>query len=145
MLRRKDFLDKHPGVIEGTIVKCQDGERLGRVAAVDEDSIVVRKGIFFPKDFTCRFDDVADYLNGELIIKACHTDLSDWRNDSYDGWEQVDDVNEGRAIIMPLPEFRYRYQEWQSEETSQRGRKIVHTELKRFSVIAADDDIRGVA
>jgi hypothetical protein len=145
MLRRKDFLEKHPGVIEGTLVKCQDGEKLGKIAAVDEDSIVVRKGIFFPKDFACRFDDVADYRNGELVIKACHTDLSDWRNGSYDGWEQVDDVNEGRAKTTPLPEFQYRHQESESVELRLHGRKIVHTELKHFTVVATDDDIHSAA
>lgn len=125
------------------MVKCQDGEKLGKVAAVDEDSIVVRKGIFFPKDFTFRFDDVEDYLKGEVVIKACHTDLSDWRNDSYDGWQQVSDVNEGRANGTPLPEFKYRYQE--SDDTLVGGRKLVHTELKHFSVVVIDGDIHTAA
>lgn len=159
MLLKNDFARKYPAVAEGTVVRCRDGEKLGKISAMDEDSFVVQKGLFFPKDFIFRYEDIQDYRDGEITVNAHHTDLEDWRDESYAGWSHVDDINVGRLSPEPRPEFRDRYadrgteresstdqvripvveEELEAQKTMRQAgqvrlRKVVHTELRHFTV-----------
>ncbi|MFT3912834.1 MAG: YsnF/AvaK domain-containing protein [Anaeromyxobacteraceae bacterium] len=40
-------------------VRSSDGEKLGKILALGEDTFVVEKGFFLPKDHTCRYADIA--------------------------------------------------------------------------------------
>jgi uncharacterized protein (TIGR02271 family) len=62
---------------EGMTVRSSDGEKLGKVFAVGEDSFHVEKGLFFPKDYLCRFSDVTDVRDGELILASGRDALRD--------------------------------------------------------------------
>ncbi|XXF77374.1 YsnF/AvaK domain-containing protein [Myxococcaceae bacterium GXIMD 01537] len=53
---------------EGMIVRSIDGEKLGKVFAIGEDSFQIERGLFFPKDFLVRYADVSDVRNGEIIL-----------------------------------------------------------------------------
>lgn len=160
MMCKNDFVSRYPGVVHGTAVRSQDGERLGKVAALDEDSFVVEKGIFFPKDFLFRYDDIEGFRDGELIVGKGRADLSDWRDESYQGWSDVDDINSRRLNASPREEFRQKYPDWDTEEVrvpvreeelqahktvrqsgEVRLRKIVHTELKQFTVPVMREEV----
>jgi len=67
-----------------------DGEKLGEVERLDEDSITIEKGWFFPKDFTIRYDDVADIREDHVIVNRGRTDLDEWRTPDYTGWSETD-------------------------------------------------------
>jgi len=54
---------------EGMGVRSADGEKLGKVLQVTEEGFLAEKGLFFPKDYFCRFSDVTDLRDGEIHIR----------------------------------------------------------------------------
>jgi len=158
MLLKNDFARNYANVKEGTGVRCRDGEKLGKISAMNNDYFVVHKGIFFGEDFAFRYDDIVDSNDGEVTVNAYKTDLVEWRDQDYPGWSHVADINEGRLNPSPREEFRDRYPDWdkgtvktdeirvpvveeklEAQKTSRQAgevrlRKIVHTELKHFTV-----------
>jgi hypothetical protein len=54
---------------EGMMVRSADGEKLGRVLAVGTTELQVEKGLFFPKDYVARFEDVSDVQGDEVILR----------------------------------------------------------------------------
>ncbi len=71
-------MDARRGIREEMTVYTQDGEKLGKVVAVDDAGLFVEKGFFFPREYGFRFDDVADvrddavhlHLNREAVSRA---------------------------------------------------------------------------
>ncbi|MDC0713039.1 YsnF/AvaK domain-containing protein [Stigmatella sp. ncwal1] len=49
-------------------VRSLDGERLGKVFAVNEDEFLIEKGLFFPKDYLCRYSEISGIQDGEIIL-----------------------------------------------------------------------------
>ncbi|WP_224361612.1 hypothetical protein [Hyalangium versicolor] len=49
-------------------VRSIDGENLGRVFAVHDGEFLIEKGLFFPKDYVCRYAEVSDIRDGEVIL-----------------------------------------------------------------------------
>ena len=47
-------------VAHGMTVYTRDGEKLGKVVAADDIGLFVEKGLFFPKEYGFRYDDVED-------------------------------------------------------------------------------------
>jgi len=58
---------------EGTTVQSKDGEKLGKIVACGADSFIIEKGIFFPKDYEARYDDILD-LEGDVLVLAISRD-----------------------------------------------------------------------
>jgi uncharacterized protein (TIGR02271 family) len=56
-------------VREGMVVRSQDGHKLGKVYAVGDDQFQIEKGLFFPKDYVCRYSDIADVRGDEIILR----------------------------------------------------------------------------
>ncbi|SEL26637.1 conserved domain-containing protein [Stigmatella aurantiaca] len=55
-------------VREGMTVRSMDGEKLGKVFAVNEDEFLIEKGLFFPKDYVCRYAEISHLEDGEIIL-----------------------------------------------------------------------------
>lgn len=55
-------------VKEGMTVRSIDGEKLGKVFAVQEGEFLIEKGLFFPKDYICRYSEISDIRDGEIIL-----------------------------------------------------------------------------
>jgi uncharacterized protein (TIGR02271 family) len=53
---------------EGMTVRSIDGEKLGKVFAVQEGEFLIEKGLFFPKDYVCRYSEISDIRDGEIIL-----------------------------------------------------------------------------
>jgi uncharacterized protein (TIGR02271 family) len=53
---------------EGMTVRSSDGDKLGRVYAIGDTEFFIEKGLFFPKDYACRYADIADIRNGEVHL-----------------------------------------------------------------------------
>lgn len=53
---------------EGMTVRSIDGEKLGRVFAIQEGEFLIEKGLFFPKDYVCRYSEISDIRDGEIIL-----------------------------------------------------------------------------
>lgn len=55
-------------VREGMTVRSLDGEKLGKVFAVQDGEFLIEKGLFFPKDYVCRYSEISDVRDGEIIL-----------------------------------------------------------------------------
>jgi hypothetical protein len=55
-------------VREGMTVRSVDGEKLGKVFAVNEDGFLIEKGLFFPKDYVCRYPEISRLEDGDIIL-----------------------------------------------------------------------------
>lgn len=55
-------------VKEGMTVRSIDGEKLGKVFAVQDGEFLIEKGLFFPKDYVCRYAEISDIRDGEIIL-----------------------------------------------------------------------------
>ena len=53
-------------VRNGMFVMGTQGERIGKVIRCDEDTFVVEKGVFFPKDYDLRYDHITDVAGGTV-------------------------------------------------------------------------------
>jgi uncharacterized protein (TIGR02271 family) len=53
---------------EGMTVRSIDGEKLGKVFAIQDGEFLIEKGLFFPKDYVCRYSEISDIRNGEIIL-----------------------------------------------------------------------------
>jgi uncharacterized protein (TIGR02271 family) len=49
-------------------VRSIDGEKLGKVFAVQDGEFLIEKGLFFPKDYVCRYSEISDIRGGEIIL-----------------------------------------------------------------------------
>jgi len=131
----------------------------------NNDSFVVKKGIFFPEDFVFRYDDILTLSDGEITVNAYKEDLTEWREQDYPGWSHVNDINEGRLRAVPRPEYKDRYPDWsgntattdsirvpvaeeqlEAQKTIRQAgevriRKVVHTELKHFTVPVMKEEV----
>lgn len=63
---------------EGMTVYSSDGEKLGKVIGLEADSFIVEKGLFFKKDYLCRYSDVQS-LRGddELLLSLAAGDFEE--------------------------------------------------------------------
>jgi hypothetical protein len=62
-------MDARKGIAVGMPVYSQDGEKLGKVADVDDTGLFVEKGLFFPKEYGFGYDDVVDVRNDGVYLR----------------------------------------------------------------------------
>ncbi|OJH42303.1 hypothetical protein [Cystobacter ferrugineus] len=86
------------GIKEGMTVRSIDGHRLGRVYAVGESEFHIEKGLFFPKDYSVRYSEVADIVEGEIILAHGKDSL---RPFSTTELHNVDPLDSGRVGGAP--------------------------------------------
>jgi len=55
-------------LIDGATVMSRDREKVGGIISCGEDHFIVEKGIFFPKDYLVRFDEVAVANADEIVL-----------------------------------------------------------------------------
>jgi len=160
-INKSKFLEKYPNFTPGMHVYGNDGQSLGRIISSDENSFTIEKGVFFPKDFTLRYEDINDVRNDKIYLKGTLGSLREWKSPEYTGWEHVERVNVGEIKPQPVEGFRPSY-EALAEETVKvpvfeeelearkiarktgevRVKKIVHTELKHLTVPLAHEEVR---
>jgi uncharacterized protein (TIGR02271 family) len=141
VMDKQDFLNKFPHVEQGMTVYSREGEKLGKLVQADEYSLTIEKGFFFPKDFTFSYDDVEDVAGGEIIMNTHRTDLEPWRNDRYEGWNEIERANEGDDVRMQLREEKLDVEKTQRSAGRMRLRKVVHTELKNITVPVSKEEV----
>jgi uncharacterized protein (TIGR02271 family) len=112
---------------EGMAVRSADGEKLGKVLQVTEEGFLAEKGLFFPKDYFCRFSDITDLRDDEIHIR--------YRKDELDELMRAADERgqapEGRTNA-PAPEVR-------SESAIPTGSRSGMTEEQRIPL--AEEEI----
>ncbi|MHB8873782.1 MAG: DUF2382 domain-containing protein [Myxococcaceae bacterium] len=60
---------------KGMKVHGSDGKDLGKVVAFGDDTFMIEKGFFFPKDYYCRYDEIADIREGDIWLSRSSADL----------------------------------------------------------------------
>ena len=57
---------ENDSVRNGMFVMGTQGERIGKVIRCDDETFVVEKGVFFPKDYELRYDHITDISGGTI-------------------------------------------------------------------------------
>ena len=140
------------------------GERIGKVIRCDDETFVVEKGVFFPKDYELRYDHITDISGG--TIRYALTDFlrgrtpggseaaaalrrrrqalpgrrSDCSRDDRDTASGVGRQGEGR-IRIPLMREEIGIEKVARESGHVRIHKTVITEEKRFSVPVTREEV----
>ena len=147
MLHKDEFLSTHPDVHTGMDAFSVDGEKLGEVEMLDEDSMTIEKGWFFPRDFTVRYDDVVDVREDQVIISRSRADLEGWRSDEYSGWSEYDRMEAEGTRGKEETRIPIREEELDAEKRRREGdvrlRKKVHTETQHMKVPVEQQDVSG--
>lgn len=104
-------MDQHDGIKEGMIVRSIDGHRLGKVYAVGESEFHIEKGLFFPKDYSVRYAEVSEVVDGEIILAHGKESLRPFSSDELYGDvksvdKSIDPLDSGRAPIATHPVAR---------------------------------------
>ncbi|HZX42138.1 MAG TPA: PRC-barrel domain-containing protein [Myxococcaceae bacterium] len=81
-------MDARRGIAEGMTVYTRDGEKLGKVVAVDANGLFVEKGFFFPSEYGFHFVDVADVRDGEVHLRVDKEEVSKARVEDEQGLER---------------------------------------------------------
>jgi uncharacterized protein (TIGR02271 family) len=153
--------DYRTSIINGMLVRSVDGERLGKVYRLDSDFFFIEKGLFFPKDYAVRYEDVQEVRNGEVFLRQGVDLLSDLSNETYlsddrttserpdlnrqpgiNFGENRNDVTKTREELrVPLVEEEISVEHHTREAGAVRVRKEVVTEQKQVTVPVKHEEI----
>lgn len=98
MLTKEEFVRTHPDVRVGMTAYTMDGEKLGVIARIDEDNLLIERGWFFRKDFLIPYGDIEDVREDQVIVRQRRADFEEeTRSESWDTGES--DLT-GRASEM---------------------------------------------
>jgi uncharacterized protein (TIGR02271 family) len=141
MMHREQFLKTHPNVKGEMVAYTRDGEKLGKVTTLNDDNVNIEKGFFFPRDFVVSYDDIVEVKGNEIIISRRGTELREWSGKEYEGWENLDALNRGEEIDIPLREEELQVHKSAHKAGEVRIKKIVRTEEQSFSIPVTKEDV----
>jgi uncharacterized protein (TIGR02271 family) len=141
MMRRDEFMRQHPDLEPHMIAVSEDGETLGDVTSLNEESVDIGKGDFFPRDFAIRYDDIENVSDGRLILNQRGDDLNAWRDPGFEGWQGIGDLDQGTEVDILLREETLEARRTLRQTGLVRLRKVVHTEEKTFTVPVAREEV----
>lgn len=141
MLRYNDYIITHPGLKPGMDAYTVDGEKLGSIVELNDDSLIIEKGFFFPRDFTFRYDDIGEITDSKLILNQKRSDVDLWKNEKYAGWSEYDKANVGENVSIPVKEERLEAEKVIRQKGEVRVRKVVHTEMKNFTIPVTKEEV----
>lgn len=127
-------------------VYSSDGERLGKVIAARADTLIIEKGIFFPVDYTCRPDDVAQVRGEDLILRLSKAQLergdSSGRSETPVRREQQASANTSSELRVPVAEEQLDVAKRSRKAGEVRVTKQVRTEEKQVTVPVTREEVR---
>ena len=149
-------------VRNGMFVMGTQGERIGKVIRCDDDTFVVEKGVFFPKDYELRYDHITDISGG--TIRYALTDFLRGRDVTAERAARArarQPLGQRRApraagpsrgpagrghrerdeIRIPLMREEIGIEKVARESGHVRIHKTVHTEEKHFSVPVTREEV----
>jgi uncharacterized protein (TIGR02271 family) len=141
MIHKQEFLQQHPQFHTGVELFSEDGEKLGKITDMEDDQVIVSRGTFFAREFSCRYDDIAEADQDRAVLGHRRDDLAPWSDENYPGWEEYDRINRGEQehtegegeSRMQLSEEELQAQKHERSEQA-RVRKVVHTEMRNITV-----------
>lgn len=141
MMRREEFLRLHPDVKGEMVAYSKDGEKLGRITALNQDTINIEKGFFFPRDFAVPYDNIIDIHGNEMVIDQHRAALSDWQRPDYEGWGRRGELGRGEEIEIPLREEELEARKTMHKKGEVHLKKVVHTEQRTISIPVTTEDV----
>lgn len=66
--------DKGRGLREGMPVYSADGQHLGKIVALGEDTFLIEKGLFFREDHVAHFGQIARVRDDGAIVLSLNSD-----------------------------------------------------------------------
>lgn len=149
-------------VRNGMFVMGTQGERIGKVIRCDDDTFVVEKGVFFPKDYELRYDHITDVSGG--TVRYALTDFLRGRDIETaevpkapapareaavsaaaaagpTAARRTDRSSERDEIRIPLMREEIGIEKVARESGHVRIHKTVHTEEKHFSVPVTREEV----
>jgi uncharacterized protein (TIGR02271 family) len=125
-------------VREGMFVRTADGEKLGTVIRRGEDTFVVEKGLFLPKDFVLRYEDVERVGNGEVHLRLSREDVVPGSVTREGARREVVAMSHGfgepQQVVVELAHEEATPHTVIRDKGQLRIRKVVRTEIQRFEV-----------
>ncbi len=164
MMRREEFLRLHPDIKGEMVAFSSDGEKLGRVKSLNQDSIDIEKGFFFPRDFVIPYDNIIDVKGNEIIIDQRRESLSEWRgrerrdigstgSPDTTGYSAAgsstagglgmasEQLARGEEIEIPLREEELEAQKVERQKGEVHLRKVVRTEHRTITIPVTTEEV----
>jgi uncharacterized protein (TIGR02271 family) len=134
---------------EGMKVRSADGTSLGKIVQLAGDTMIIEKGFFFPKDYTCDMQHVAEVRDGEVWLSASDEVLRSGDRSADDTWtgstaEATGAYSAGSSredIRVPLHEEELTTEKRTREAGEVRVRKDVVTEHKTVEVPVTREEV----
>ena len=141
MMRREEFLRMHPDIKGEMMAYSSGGEKLGRITALNQDTVNIEKGFFFPRDLAVPYDNIIDVHGSEMIIDQHRAALSDWQRQGYGGGSRSEQLAEGGEIEIPLREEELQAQKVERKKGEVHLKKVVHTEQRTITIPVKTEDV----
>ncbi|ACG74522.1 conserved hypothetical protein [Anaeromyxobacter sp. K] len=123
-------------VQDGMTVLSSDGEKLGKVVAKDDRTFTVEKGLFFPKDYIARYDEISGITDDEIRLAMTKDAFVAMRERGDYGFTDTRDTARTSAedIRVPVHEEELDVLKRERDAGEVRLRKDVVTETKHVDV-----------
>jgi uncharacterized protein (TIGR02271 family) len=140
---------------EGRKVRSLDGTSLGKIVQLAGDRMIIEKGFFFPKDYTCDLRHVSEVREDEVWLSASDEVLrsgEDWTSGeatttgaAAEAWRDESRVGATSSstedIRVPLHEEELTAEKRTREAGAVRVRKEVVTEHKTMDVPVTREEV----
>jgi uncharacterized protein (TIGR02271 family) len=103
----------------GETVRSADGEKLGKVERFDGNTLIIEKGIFFPKEYAVGTEEITGFRDGDLWIRLTRDELI-----------SVGELEERRRAYGERGQYRYGTTGYEGERGGF-GAGATHTEEAR--------------
>ena len=119
----------------GMTVLSQDGEKLGKLVSLDEWTFTIEKGLFFPKDYVARYEEIADVSGDEIRLATTKDAFFRMRESGTYGYTATGETRtSAEDIRVPVHEEELDVVKRERDAGEVRLRKDVVTETKHVDV-----------
>lgn len=121
---------------KGMTVLSGDGEKLGKLVATDEWTFTIEKGLFFPKDYVAKYDEIAEVTGDEIRLSMTKDAFLRMRESGTYGDTAPGDATRTSAedVRVPVHEEELDVVKRERDAGEVRLRKDVVTETKHVEV-----------
>lgn len=98
MLTKEEFTKTHPDLRVGMMVYSMDGEKIGTIEGIGEDSLKIERGWLFHHDFAIPYDDIEDIRADQVIVRQRRADFEE--AEKAESWDTGESDLSGRASEM---------------------------------------------
>lgn len=128
---------------EGMTVRSSDGDKLGKVIAIGEQSFEIEKGFFILKDYVIPYSDIQDVRDGECFLRYGKEELQSREAGASDEGLISDTPNESRATasgwVPPMSSETRR-----DHEAGRFSDATTDANLRRSGFAARDEEVTRV-